>query len=391
MMIRDITEKDRKEFNNIINHPLQSFEWGEFRKKTGVKMIRRGFFKNNKTVDGFQLTIHKIPKLPWTIGYLPKGNHPTKELIDELHRIGEMEKCIFIQLEPNVPVSTWEEPSSVTSQVTEWAPGRWADLGLRPSFHPLFTKFTLILDLTKSEDELLKGMHPKTRYNIKVAQKHGVEIMEDDSDEAFETYLKLTSETTKRQKFYAHTENYHRLMWETLKVQSSVFSSQLSDKSQSVNQSIGLGDRKTDKQTNQILKTENRKPITENLNAHLLTAKYNSKILAAWILFVFHDTLYYPYGASSSEYRNVMATNLMMWEGILFGKKLGLKKFDMWGSLGPNPNPKDPWFGFHKFKEGYGGRLTEFMGSYDLIINPHLYRLFKIADKMRWTILKLRK
>src|SRR5437667_9040390 len=88
--------------------------------------------------------------------------------------------------------------------------------------------------------------------------------------------------------------------------------------------------------------------------AHLFTAKYKGQVLTAWVLFVFKDTLYYPYGASSSQHREVMASNLMMWKAIRFGKKLGLKKFDMWGSLGTNPDRNDPWFGFHSFKEKYG-------------------------------------
>ena len=129
----------------------------------------------------------------------------------------------------------------------------------------------------------------------------------------------------------------------------------------------------------------------ERLQSHLLLANYKKKTLVAWILFTFKDTLYYPYGASSSEHREVMASNLLMWEAIKFGKRLGLKNFDMWGSLGPNPNPKDPWFGFHRFKEGYGPRLVEFVGSYDLVINPTNYQLLKALDKTRWAYLRLRK
>lgn len=316
----------------ISNHPLQSFEWGEFREKTGIKVIRG---------DRFQLTIHKIPHTPWNIGYLPKSLLPTKEMINELIKIGKQEKCIFIQLEPGV---------------RKMEDGKWKmeELGLRPSFHPLFTKYTFILDLTKSEEELLAAMHPKTRYNIKVAQKHGVQIVEDNSNEAFETYLQLTKETTKRQKFYAHSEKYHRLMWETLRCAQGKLSK-------------------------------------DKLSAHLLLATYKNKTLAAWILFVLKDILYYPYGASSNEYRETMASNLTMWEAIKFGKKLGLKKFDMWGALGPNPDKNDPWYGFHRFKEGYGGDLVEFIGSYDLVINPFLYQLYKIADKVRWSLLRFRK
>lgn len=79
---------------NIPIHPLQSKEWGEFRKKTGVKVIQG---------ENFQITIHKIPHTSWTIGYVPKGPMPSKEIISELTKIGKQEKCIFILLEPNVP------------------------------------------------------------------------------------------------------------------------------------------------------------------------------------------------------------------------------------------------------------------------------------------------
>lgn len=341
----DITENKKNEYNAVVTHPLQSYEWGEFRKKTGVTVIRKGHSEKGKLTEGFTLTIHKVPKTKFTIGYLPKGKLPSEGLISELKRIGKAYNCIHILLEPNVIAS--ETRQSLNKE-------------LKKSFHPLFTKFTFVLDITKPEDELLKSFHHKTRYNIKIAMKRKVKVVEDNSDESFKEYLKLTEETTTRQKFYAHTPTYHTKMWETLS-------------------------------------TSNVKDQISNiLTAHLLKATYqppNAKrqTLATWILFVFHDTLYYPYGASSSMYRNVMASNLIMWEAIRFGKKLGLKYFDMWGALGENPDPKDTWFGFHKFKEGYDATHTEFIGSYDLVINPAMYQLYKLADKVRWIFLKLMK
>lgn len=341
MGVIEITEAQKSDYNAVISHPLQSYEWGEFREKTGVKVIRRGFFRAGKIVDGFTLTIHKVPKTKFTIGYLPKGNNPTKEVILELQKIGQENNCIFIQLEPNIKTSE----------------DNFGMMSLHPSFHPLFTKFTFILDISKSEEELLKNFHPKTRYNIRVAKKHNVKVEIEDSERAFKEYLRLTKETTTRQRFFAHTPSYHTKMWETL--------------------------------------SNKRATDTNSLSAHLLRATYkpdggSEETLASWILFVFHNYLYYPYGASSSKFRNVMASNLIMWEAILLGKKLGLKYFDMWGALGHNPDRKDPWYGFHKFKEGYGATHTEFVGSYDLIINPILYQLYKVADKTRWVYLRAR-
>ncbi len=338
MKTLNITEKQREDYNKLVTHPLQSYEWGEFREKTGVKVIRQGIEESGKLTQAFTLTLHPVPKTPFTIGYLPKGQSPTKEMLKALEQIGKENKCIFIQFEPNIVQDT--KFTTLSSK-----------LGLRPSHHPLFTKYTFILDISKSEEDLLSAMHHKTRYNIRVAQRKGVEVAEESTDEAFKTYLSLTDETTNRQKFYAHTHRYHNLQWETLP----------------------------------------HKVSTDTLSSHLLTAKYNKETLAAWILFAFKDTLYYPYGASSSTHRDKMASNLIMWEAIRFGKKYGFAKFDMWGALGPDPNPSDPWYGFHRFKHNYGAKLTEYVGSYDFVLNPALYKIYQGADVVRWSLLRLKK
>jgi lipid II:glycine glycyltransferase (peptidoglycan interpeptide bridge formation enzyme) len=342
MKIEPITAALKDDYNKIVTHPLQSYEWGQFREKEGIKLIRRGFFEKGKLNSAFQLSIHNIPKTKYTIGYLPKGDMPTVELIHGLREIGKLENCIFIQLEPNSFAKVGELNDS-SSQILS--------LNLKPAAHPLFTKYSFILDLTKSEEEILSSMHPKSRYNIKIAKKHNVQVSEDNSESAFEDYWRITEETTKRQKFYAHTKHYHQLQWKTFTHDSD----------------------------------------TSKLTSHLFTATYEEKILTTLLFFVFHDTLYYPYGASSNENRNVMHSNLAMWEGIRFGKELGLKKFDMWGALGTEPNPKDPWFGFHDFKRKFGPEHVEFVGSYDLIINPSIYQAYKVADKLRWLYLRMKK
>ena len=173
---------------------------GEFRERTGIKVLRLGFYEGERLVDGFTLTLHPIPYTKLNIGYLPKGILPTKNYLTTLKKIGKENNCLAIQVEPNVLYSKDSKKTLLAS-------------GLREAAHPLFTKYTFVLDLTKSEDELLKNLHPKTRYNIKVAQKHSVSISEKDTPDAFETYLKLSEETTKRQRFYAHSPLYHREQW----------------------------------------------------------------------------------------------------------------------------------------------------------------------------------
>jgi lipid II:glycine glycyltransferase (peptidoglycan interpeptide bridge formation enzyme) len=335
--IRIIESNDKNIFDRLASHPLQSWAWGEFRKQMGVNIVRLGKYKNEELIEVVQLSLHRLPLTSFTIGYIPKSLIPSKEMMQKLIEVGKEYKCIFIKLEPNVELNKLDFQFPYNK------------LPIIKSPHPLFTKYTFKLNLKPDEEELLKCMHPKTRYNIRIAQKHQVKVQEDNSKQAFEKYLTLTFETTKRQKFYAHDKKYHEKMWETLS--------------------------------------------KANI-AHLFTANYyidnKPEVLAAWIVFHFNNILYYPYGSSSSRMRNIMASNLMMWETILYGRKMGAIAYDMWGSLGPNPNPKDPWYGFHRFKEGYGARLIEFIGSFDLIINPFYYRLYNIFYCLRSLYLKIK-
>ncbi len=330
-MYRLLTDRDKAGYDKLASHIIQSWEWGEFRKKTGVDVVRVGHFSGSKMTKAYQLTFHKVPKLNYTIGYFPKGPMPDREIVEALKVIGAEKNAAFIKMEPNVTVDS--------SQLTV---DRLEKLGLVKAKKALFTKYNFVLDLTKSEEQLLTGMHPKTRYNIRVAQKKGVEVYDSVDEKDFEIYLKLYFDTTKRQKYFGHTPAYHRLVWKTLK------------------------DAKM---------------------ARVLIGKYQKKLLVAWMLLSFGDTLYYPYGGSSTEHKDVMASNLVAWEAIKLGKKLKLKAFDMWGALGPEPDTKDPWYGFHRFKAGYGAKHVEYIGTYDLVLNPTLYKLLSAADRLRWFLL----
>lgn len=340
MVIRELNDIQQKEWNSTINHPVQSWEWGEFRKKTGLPVVR--FLTGTlKKPSGWQLTIHKIPYTPWTIGYLPKCNMPDRETIEELVRIGKEYNCLYIQIEPNTEIENLKL--------------RIENLGLRPSSRPLFFKHTFIVDLTKTEEELAKALHPKTRYNIKIALKNNVEVEERTDEEAFKIFLKLYFETTKRQKYFGHTPKYHKLLWETL-------------------QPTGIA---------KILVAYYTPPTTDPERSRRIP-------LTAWMIFKFGGALYYPYGGSADVYRNVMASNLVAWKAIKLGKKLKAKSFDLWGCLGPDADTSDPWYGFHRFKAGYGGRLVEYVGSYDLVLSPLLYSAFHLIEKMRWIVLRIK-
>ena len=330
MAIKEIGHKEKNIINQLAPHPLQSYEWGEFRRAWGNKVIRLGSYDGKELKKVFTIISSSLPKSYFKIATLIKCATPSKEELSELSYEAKKRNFIFIKIEPCEPVSKKNKKNLIRRFKNAKAiPGK-----------TLFTPTTFWLDLKPSEPALLDSFHKKTRYNIKLAQKKGVKVVQDNSDAAFERYLALTRETVKRQGFYAHNERYHRLMWEHL-------------------------------HTNLV--NNKKKPI-----ARLMTAHFQKQIITTWILFQWKDFLYYPYGASTQEHKNVMANNLMLWESILLGKKEKLTTFDLWG--------REPGKGFTNFKQGYNPKIIEFLGTWDLITSP-LYWPCRVADSARWLYL----
>lgn len=333
MDLRPITKAQKAQYNRAVDHVIQSWEWGEFRQSLGLRLLRYGLYENGKLTRAFELTLHKIPFTSSFVGYLPKGPFPDAELAESLAQVGKTHKCAFIKIEPNIAEGKSEAI---------------LDSRFLPSPKPLFTQYNYLLDLDQSEEALLKKMHQKTRYNIKVAQKHGVTVEERTDDEALEIHLQLYFETTIRQGYHGHDKNYHRKVWQTL---------------------------------------------TKANMARVLIAFYtppgeNKPIpLCSWMLFNFKNILYYPYGGSSESYKNVMAPTLLAWEAIKIGRRLGCKSFDLWGAASPDAKSDDPFLGFTRFKAHLGGELVKYIGTFDLVFNPLLYKVFTAID--RTTSLKI--
>lgn len=331
-MIKILDESIKpEEYDSFVPHPLQSWEWGEARKKTGVEVIRIAEYDKNQIKNLYQMTLHPIPYTPFKLGYIPRSIVPTDKLLKYLYDWARDNRVVFIKMEP------YEKKSLKTDRFTEKP-------NVVRSSHPLFTPWTQVLDITQPEDKLLEKMHHKTRYNIRLAAKKGVTVREMNDKAGFETFSKLYFETTRRQKYYGHDYFYHKTVWEALK-----------------------------------------KDV-----ARILIAYYDDIPLAAYELFYFKKRIYYVYGGTSNLHRNLMASNLLMWEAIKLGKKLGAEEFDMWGSLPPGYDSSNIWSGFTRFKEGYGTEFIEMVGSYDLVTNPVFYQLYGLLYKFREFFLGLK-
>lgn len=298
-------------FFKVATHITQSPIWAKFRLTTpNVK----------KVVDfnGVQIYFHRIPYLPFTIAYIPRAEI---KITEELKKLCQKEKAIFIKVDPSPQIPQTPQSKSILPQ------------------------HTIFIDLTKSEDDLLKEMHEKTRYNIRLSEKKGVIIKE---NEDIETFIKLLTKTESRQGFYSHYPNYYRKLWKILRPEKMVY---------------------------------------------LLTAYLPREALrevgpiASIMLFKYQDVLYYPYGGSDPNFKEYQASSLLHWEAIKLGKKLGCKTYDLWGTYKNSKDEKDPWFGIYRFKSGFGGEEVDFPPSFDVPLSP-LYSLFKLIDNLRWLFLK---
>lgn len=329
MIIREVLSQEREPYNNVVNHILQSYEWGIFREATGVKVIRIGSFEVGLK-EGFQLTLHHFPRTSYTIGYFPRGPKLDNHLLEQLLKIGQENSCVFIKIEPDLEDLSYKSESNKNLLNST----------------PILPLHTFHIDLTKKEEELLAGMKEKTKYNIKLAEKHGVVVEEKEDKESLEVFIRLAMETAQRQGFFSHPADYYRKMWEILHPHKM---------------------------------------------AHLLIARYQNVPLAAIVLFRFKEMLYYPYGGSATIFREKMPNHLLHWEAIKLGKKLGCTTYDMWGAYKDNPTEKDPWFGIYRFKEGFGGKLVTYPQTRDLVFNPRFYQLYKFLDPLRFKLLSLKR
>lgn len=337
-----LTDEYKDEFDKLVSHPIQSWVWGDFKESMGAVPERIGFFEDGKLKSGIQIIFSKIPKTNYTVGIASKTVMPEQEHIEALKEAAKKHRAVFIKVEPDV-FSPVQKDNSLEEPIEDKK--KFLLKNGAKNGKPFFEKYNFLLNIEKPEEDLLASFHSKTRYNIRLAEKKGVSIIDKSTEEGMEDYIRLMEETTKRQGFFNHNGEYFRRMFKIFPTDS----------------------------------------------LRIFEAVYQDEVLTAWILFKFNGKLYYPYGASGNNHRELMPNNLIMWKAIQYGKELNCSVFDLWGCLGPNPDTADSWYGFHKFKAGYNPQLVEYIGTFDFVYKPFMYKLFNLADKIRWVILKNKK
>jgi lipid II:glycine glycyltransferase (peptidoglycan interpeptide bridge formation enzyme) len=277
---------------------LQSDEWADFQKQLGRKVWQIG---------GVNIIEYRLLKnKSYLYSPRPELPHDINGFIKQVKEIAKKENAIFFKTDLHNPVDLQR-------------------FGLRKSknIQPLRT---IILDITKSEQEILNQMHSKTRYNINLAQKKGIILRIGNNQHDFEEFWKLVLKTGKRDGFRHYTKEYYKKMLEILGVK-------------------------------------------------LFLAEFNGKIIVANIVIFYEQTAVYLHGASDYKYRNLMAAPLLQWHQILEAKKAGCMEYDFWGI------DEIKWPGVTRFKKGFGGKEITYPGAFDLIFQPFWYKIYKAAKK----------
>ena len=196
---------------------------------------------------------------------------------------------------------------------------------------------TVFIDLLDDEESIINRMKPKTRYNIKLAGRRGVEVRVADIDE-LDVWYDLYNQTAKRNGIFINDVRYFRELM-------------------SVN-SYGTGS-----------------PAV----ALLLIAEIDSIPLASMFLILSSGRASYLYGASSDMHRNMMAPYALQWRAIQIAKEYGCYQYDMFG-VSPNSDASHPLSGLYRFKSGFGGDIFHSLGCWDYPFDIEKYNLFRTNE-----------
>ena len=296
---------------------LQSPEYGKMNEILGDKVIQHEFAKTKKpgyaqmivrnAKRGRYLEIPCGPLLDW-------GDSTTvRRAFSEIQKIAKREKCVFVRVRPQL---------FATRQNLDLLAG----MGLKKSPMHLAAEHTVIINLEKSEDDILAGMRRQTRYEVRQATKRGIIVEKDDSEAIFREFHAVQAETARRQKF----------------VPPSL----------------------------KVLLAE-REAFAGNIMIYVAKTAEEEPIAYGLIIKNGREADYYE-AASTPLNRKLPGAYALLWQAIKDLKKEGYERFNLWG-IAPAGQPHHRYAGVTTFKTGFGGDIVEYVPAHDMVISQFGY------------------
>jgi lipid II:glycine glycyltransferase (peptidoglycan interpeptide bridge formation enzyme) len=326
--MRQVTEAEWSSWlmNKENYHLLQSPQWGILKEKFGWSAVR--------VLDeeaGAQILFRSLP-MGLRIAYIPKGpiGIVSPNFWEKIDDVCKSKKSVFLKVEPDL----WE--GETFTNTTFINSGFIASNSIQP-------RRTIVVDLTGTEETWLSRMKQKTRYNIKLAEKKEIRIVESENVDIF---YKIMISTGNRDNFGIHSKTYYKSVFDLFKIEEKVA---------------------------------------------LFIAYFQDTPLAGLMAFREGNRAWYFYGASNEMERNRMPTYLLQLYAMRWARKFGCESYDLWGIpdseeeiLEKEFTPRsDGLWGVYRFKRGFGGIVRRYESAFDRIYIPSLYKLYQLYTLRR--------
>ncbi|MBR3252977.1 peptidoglycan bridge formation glycyltransferase FemA/FemB family protein [Candidatus Saccharibacteria bacterium] len=292
---------------------LQSPEYGRVNEILGCKVFEEDFDGKawalmivRDAKRGRYLEIPCGPLVDWNNSKL------VNEIFKKIIEIAHNERCVFIRIRPQLLMN----PKNI--KILE-------AMGLEKSPMHLAAEHTVMIDLSRSEEELLADMRRQTRYEVRRAGKLGIEVLESGTQAIFEEFHAVQAETAKRQNFVPPS-------LKTLLAEREAFGDKIM-----IYRAVSEGN-----------------PVAYGL------------IIKSGL-----EADYYE-AASTELNRKLPGAYALLWQAMKDLKSEGYERFNLWG-IAPAGQPNHRYAGVTTFKTGFGGEVVEFVPAHDLVISKIKY------------------
>ncbi|MBI2036263.1 peptidoglycan bridge formation glycyltransferase FemA/FemB family protein [Candidatus Microgenomates bacterium] len=330
-MLKITVIKDKKKWEGFLLSQsyqpfFQSWSWGEVQERLGHRVWRLGIYEGRKMVGICQIV--EIRARRGNYFHLRHGpllanfKKQFPRLLGGIMKMARTDRIDFIRMSPLLP--------------EEFDINFLQKQGFRNSpIHNMDAENAWVLDLDKTEEELLKSMRKTTRYLVKKGEKLSLEIIKASSIRELEAFLRLYEKTAQKHGFVPHGG---------IREEIEVF--------------------KKDGQ------------------AELFLARYKKKIISGALVIFYGNLAVYHHGATDPKFEHLSPSYLVQWEAIKEAKRRGKKIYNFWGVVPPS-KPHHPWQGLTLFKTGFGGRRINFIHAQDLPLSPWYWKTFLIESIIR--------
>ena len=308
---------------------LQSWDFYEFHLARGKKIVRRLVLDDEKIVGAYAGVVETARRGTYlAIAGGPIIDWGDKKLIrlvfEDIRKMGQENHCVFVRIRPQLPLS-------------DGSLKLMRELGLKNAPMYLSVEYAGILDLNKTEDEILAGASQGFRRKLRKAEQNEIEISSSDDDEAIKDFCRLEKLHAERQKYVAFSSSFLTKQFEAFR------------------------------QNNEVL---------------IYTARKDGEILAQNFIIFYGPEASYHYGVSSELGTRYSAAPLLHLAAMREARKRDCKRYNLWGIVGTDETTHS-FYGVSEFKRSFGCEELKYTPAHDMILNPAKYQITKLVEIVR--------